>query len=44
MPLPEGNQYLGFIFARSETPAEVENSLREAHARMDFDIQAHEED
>jgi biotin carboxylase len=38
VPLPEGNRYLGFLFARGETPAEVEESLRTAHARLIFDI------
>jgi biotin carboxylase len=38
VPLPEGWQYLGFIFARAETPAAVEGALREAHARLHFDI------
>ena len=33
IPLPEGWQYLGFIFARAETPADVEAALRDAHAR-----------
>jgi len=37
-PLPEGWQYLGFIFARAETPADVETALRAAHARLHFDI------
>jgi biotin carboxylase len=40
VPLPEGWQYLGFIFARAETPAEVERALREAHARLGLDIVA----
>jgi biotin carboxylase len=39
VPLPEGWQYLGFIFARAETPEAVERALREAHARLAFDIQ-----
>ena len=39
VPLPEGWQYLGFIFARGETPAAVERALREAHARLAFDIE-----
>jgi hypothetical protein len=39
VPLPEGWQYLGFIFARADTPAEVERALREAHARLRFDIE-----
>ena len=38
VPLPEGWQYLGFIFARGETPAAVEEALREAHTRLHFDI------
>ena len=38
VPLPEGWQYLGFVFARAETPELVERALREAHARLDFDI------
>jgi biotin carboxylase len=33
---PEGNSYLGFIFARAETPEEVEAVLRESHARLNF--------
>jgi hypothetical protein len=39
VPLPEGWQYLGFIFARAETPAAVEHALRQAHARLRFDIE-----
>ena len=38
VPLPEGASYLGFIFARGESPAAVEEALRRAHARLDFDI------
>ena len=38
VPLPEGWQYLGFVFARADTPAEVEDALRIAHARLRFDI------
>ena len=38
VPLPEGWQYLGFIFARSDAPEEVEQALRRAHARLAFDI------
>jgi biotin carboxylase len=37
-PLPEGESYLGFIFARGETPAAVEASLREAHGKLRFTI------
>jgi biotin carboxylase len=32
--LPEGDRYLGFIFATAETPADVEAALRAAHARL----------
>jgi hypothetical protein len=32
--LPEGDRYLGFIFARAETPALVERALRDAHAKL----------
>lgn len=38
VPLPEGSRYLGFLFARAGTPGEVETALRDAHARIDFDI------
>jgi biotin carboxylase len=35
---PEGSSYLGFIFARAESPAEVEHALREAYANLHFVI------
>jgi biotin carboxylase len=35
---PEGSSYLGFIFARAETPERVEAALREAHSRLTFTI------
>jgi biotin carboxylase len=38
VPLPEGWQYLGFIFARADTPERVEHALRDAHSRLTFDI------
>ena len=38
VPLPEGGDYLGFIFAHAEAPAEVEAALRTAHAALRFDI------
>jgi biotin carboxylase len=38
VPLPEGASYLGFIFARADAPAAVEDALRAAHARLDFRI------
>jgi biotin carboxylase len=34
MPLPEGSRYLGFIFARDDTPMGVESALRAAHRRL----------
>jgi biotin carboxylase len=37
-PLPEGDRYLGFLFARGETPADVEDALRTAHAELDVRI------
>jgi hypothetical protein len=30
VPLPEGDRYLGFLFAEGPTPREVEEALREA--------------
>lgn len=40
VPLPEGDRYLGFVFARAATPAAVEAALREAHRRLGFVITA----
>jgi biotin carboxylase len=34
--LPEGDRYLGFLFARASTPAAVEDALRAAHARLEI--------
>jgi len=39
VPLPEGRSYLGFIFARGESPDTVERALRQAHARLSFAIE-----
>lgn len=36
VPPPDGAQYLGFIFARADTPELVENALRRAHAELDI--------
>ncbi|MFZ1310014.1 MAG: hypothetical protein WAR60_12705, partial [Candidatus Microthrix parvicella] len=36
--LPEGGRYLGFVFARRDTPALVEASLRQAHAALEINI------
>lgn len=38
VPLPEGKRYLGFIFARGDSPEFVEAALREAHRRLAFEI------
>ncbi|MBI3127084.1 MAG: ATP-grasp domain-containing protein [Candidatus Tectomicrobia bacterium] len=38
VPLPEGEKYLGFIFAKGKTPEEAEAALRRAHARLKFRI------
>jgi hypothetical protein len=35
---PEGSSYLGFLFARGETPTEVENALRAGHAKLNFKL------
>jgi biotin carboxylase len=35
---PEGSSYLGFIFARGESPEEVEAALRAAHGKLHFVI------
>ena len=35
VPLPEGASYLGFAFARGETPEAVERALREAGDRIE---------
>jgi len=37
-PLPEGASYLGFIFSRGSAPADVERSLREALAKLRFQV------
>ncbi|MGH7246618.1 MAG: ATP-grasp domain-containing protein, partial [Pseudomonadota bacterium] len=36
--LPEGASYLGFLFARGDTPAKVERALRAAHVQLQFQI------
>ena len=38
IPLPEGDKYLGFIFARAENPDLVEAALRAAHGQLDIVI------
>ena len=36
VPLPEGNSYLGFIFAEAPTVKKVEQALRDAHTCLNF--------
>lgn len=38
LPLPEGSSYLGFVFARASSPSHVEEALRAAHRRLQFEI------
>jgi hypothetical protein len=37
-PLPEGDRYLGFIFARGDAPGDVEAALRRAQSLLDVDL------
>jgi len=39
-PLPEGDRYLGFLFARRATPAGVETALRRGQACLSIDVDA----
>jgi biotin carboxylase len=38
VPLPEGSSYLGFIFARGDSPEVVEEAIRRAHECLHFVI------
>ena len=38
VPLPDGDRYLGFVFARGDHPAQVEASLRAAQATLEVVI------
>ena len=38
-PLPDGDRYLGFVFAEADTPADVEQALTAAVARLRVVIQ-----
>ena len=40
VPLPEGDRYLGFLFARAATPDTVEATLREAWSRLEVVVEA----
>ena len=37
-PLPEGSSYLGFLFARGDSPELVEGALRAAHERLGIEL------
>jgi len=39
VPLPEGSQYLGFIFARAKSPQAVDAALRDSHSKLEFVIE-----
>ncbi len=39
VPLPEGNRYLGFVFARGDRPEHVETALRAALASLDVRLE-----
>ena len=39
VPLPEGNRYLGFVFARGDRPEHVEAALRAALAELDVRLE-----
>jgi hypothetical protein len=38
LPLPEGDRYLGFVFASGATPDEVDRTLLVAAATLDITI------
>ncbi len=40
VPLPEGDRYLGFLFAEGDTPQEVEEALRDAMQNLVVTIRA----
>ncbi|MDP6172851.1 MAG: hypothetical protein QGF09_01630, partial [Rhodospirillales bacterium] len=40
VPLPEGDKYLGFLFAKAATPAQAEAALRQAHGELRITIEA----
>jgi biotin carboxylase len=39
VPLPEGDRYLGFLFARATTPARVEAALRKAWSSLEVHLE-----
>ncbi len=43
VPVPEGNRYLGFVFATGRRPEDAERALRHAQARLDIQIDPDDE-
>jgi hypothetical protein len=39
VPVPEGNRYLGFVFARARHPADAEAALRRALSVLEVRIE-----
>lgn len=39
IPPPEGDRYLGFVYARATTPEEVENALRQAMSKLQVQLE-----
>jgi hypothetical protein len=39
VPVPEGNRYLGFVFARAKRPADAETALRRALSLLEVRIE-----
>ncbi len=37
-PTPDGDRYLGFVFARAAEPSSVIEALRTAHARLTITV------
>jgi hypothetical protein len=44
VPLPDGDRYLGFMFARAKSADAVERCLRSAHSRLRIRIEPHTPD
>ena len=40
VPLPEGDRYLGFLFARGPAPADVEQALRAAEGQLSVELES----
>jgi hypothetical protein len=40
VPLPEGDRYLGFVFARAGSAMEVESALRVAQQQLVVDVES----